>query len=216
MKKYFYFFSVVFLTLISCRSNESIQMNEEIYNLRNDIASKSISEQKKLFIELSTNDKVKFWENKLQQVLTQNLSQEQKRITKEILSEIPKTVDGNYDGVRIMELAVSIAKITPRNEFLKMFVDYGDYKRDNSSYSSKFNNQTIVQELENHLEFLKHNKESFYKENSTTNNQTARELPDCNCAWTCGFYSGHHDDCKGTATGCGFLGRFPCTGHTGP
>ncbi|WP_394364433.1 hypothetical protein [Chryseobacterium taklimakanense] len=63
---------------------------------------------------------------------------------------------------------------------------------------------------------MKQNKESFYKEHPTANNQTGRELPDCNCAWTCGFFSGHHDDCKGTATGCGFLGRFACTGHTGP
>lgn len=192
-------------------------MSQEMYNLRNDIASKSISEQRKLFIELSTKDKVKFWENKLQQILTQNLSEEQKRITQEILNEIPKTVNANYDGVKIMELAVSIAKITPRGEFFKMFVDYGDYQRDNSSYAAKFNNETIVQELDNHLKFIKKNKESFYKENSPASNETtARELPDCNCAWTCGFFSGHHDDCKGTATGCGFLGRFACTGHTGP
>ena len=226
MKKKHYFLLYLLMTLLftSC-NNSSDRLDEQMTNFREDLVSKGTTDQKKIFNGLTTETKIRFWENKVSQVLSQDLSKEQRFLTEQILKEIPKSQMSNYDGINLMNLAIKMAKITPQSEFISMFVSYGDYSRDFDAYKNNINNELIIKDLEFYLNEIKINKKRFFEEGgilhegANSNTQTdalGRPLPDCNCSWTCGFFGTHHNNCKATETGCGFLGQFSCDGHTGP
>lgn len=211
------------LVFVSCREEK---LDEEMSNFRNNLVSKNMDEQKKVFNHLNSATKINFWENKVSQVLTQNLNEQQRDLVEEILTELPKSQLNNKSAIKLVELAIRMAKITPQEEFINMFVNYGDYYRNQKLYTPELNNDNnkfIINELEVSIEQIRESKRKLFpednsmvSENATNGQVSGRILPDCNCSWTCGFYGGHHNNCTPTDSGCGLFGQYGCGGHTGP
>ena len=125
MKKFFAILSVLTLLLVfSCRGND--QIADEY---RSNLDLKSELQQKELFKDLTTENKIRVWQSKINQIQTQNLSTEQKELIRSINNEIVKVAEENYDGIKLFEYAISLAKITPEDEFVRMFSVIGDYKK---------------------------------------------------------------------------------------
>lgn len=212
---------IMLFALLATRCGREVKLDDGMSNFRKNLVSKNQTQQKIIFNNLTTSTKIKFWENKVAQVLNQNLTKKQRILTKSILLEIPLSQSKTYDGIKIMELAIEMAKITPQDEFIKMFVLYEDYIRNEKSYNN-INNQLIINDLVFDLSQIKSKKKKLFEQkanitepNNNGNTQGSIQ-PDCNCSWTCGFYGTHHDNCTGTSSGCGFLGWGGCGGHTGP
>ena len=125
MKKFFAILSVLTLLLVfSCRGND--QIADEY---RSNLDLKSELQQKELFKALTTENKIRVWQSKINQIQTQNLSTEQKELIRSINNKIVKVAEKNYDGIKLFEYAISLAKITPEDEFVRMFSVIGDYKK---------------------------------------------------------------------------------------
>ena len=210
MKKLFFIFCAIFLSLInSCREND--QVADEY---RSNLDLKSELKQKEMFKELTTVNKIRVWQSKMKQIQNENISTEQKALISKINSEIAKVAEKNYDGIKLFEYAVSLSKITPDDEFIRMFSVLGDYKRNNNSYNKFINNNRgfVTQDLEDYLAKIKSNKIAFYSQIQNTG--VVSKKPTCNCKWTCGLYpSLPNSPCEGSNGGCGFLWIEDCTGH---
>ena len=175
---------------------------------------KSELEQKETFKNLDTDSKIRIWKSKLEQIKTKNISSEQKVLINNISDEISKMTNADYDGIKLFEYAVEMAKITPEDEFIRMFSVIGDYNRNNNLYNnstSKLTEGKLVKDLENYLTNLKTSKIKFL--NASKNNSSQRiAAKDCNCRWTCLFYSSvTNDNCNKTNSVCGFLWTQECT-----
>ena len=208
MKKIISFITLFSLLVIqSCRSSADEKMDE----YRNDLDLKSELVKKETFKGLSTSEKIDLWKSKLNQILSQDLTNEQKNLVEQIKNEIPNLNSQEYNGVKLIELSIQMAKITPQDEFIRMFSFLGDYKRSSTEYSKVIENDLIVNDLETFLNTVKTRNSAFY-ENETINKSAK---PECNCKWTCGMYGGVDDNCTGSSSGCGFLWLQSCTGHIG-
>jgi hypothetical protein len=210
MKKIFFAFLTLTLTTLSlnsCKETSEIPLQEEnqaIKTQKNDITARTVTMQKSDFNDLSTNDKIKIWSEKLDQVLTQNLTDEQRTLVQGIKIELPNVASDDYDGIRLAELGLEMAKITPEDEYIRMFEMLDDYHRDNSLYTNNIDNANIVDDMNIFLQEVKDNKDLYQHETLSKGS--------CNCKWTCGFYSGHTDNCIKTDSGCGFLWMSSCNG----
>lgn len=203
MKKFFAILSVLTLLLVfSCRGND--QIADEY---RSNLDLKSELQQKELFKDLTTENKIRVWQSKINQIQTQNLSTEQKELIRSINNEIVKVAEENYDGIKLFEYAISLAKITPEDEFVRMFSVIGDYKKNENLYNNHFSNEKLVLNLQQNLNDLKNKKYEFYASGTVTNKN---QQPTCNCSWTCGFYGGGTNDCNTSISGCGFLWISEC------
>lgn len=210
MKKLFLAFLTLTLTTLSlnsCKETSEIPNQEEnqiIKSMKNNIAYKTSSIQKSDFNDLSTSDKIKIWNDKMDQILTQNLTDTQRSLVEGIKSELPNVGSDTYDGIKLAELGLEMARITPENEYIRMFEVLEDYNRDASLYTDNIKNDNIVSDMESFVQEVKTNKTLYrYQKLSTSS---------CNCKWTCGFYSGHTDNCTSTDSGCGFLWMGSCNG----
>lgn len=195
------------LFLNSCKETSEIPSQEENQNIKaqkNNITARTAGMQKSEFNELSTNDKIKIWDDKLKQVLTQNLTEEQRILVNGIKSELSNVTSKEYDGIKLAELGLEMAKITPEDEYVRMFEVLDDYQRNNSLYTNDIKNSNIVSDMNIFLQQVKSNK-SLYQHETLSKGS-------CNCKWTCGFYAGHTDNCELTDSGCGFLWMGSCTG----
>ena len=199
--------STLILTFNSCKeSSESVlqEQNESTVAVKNNMLARTTSMQKSDFNDLSTLDKIRVWDNKLEQVLTENLTNQQRVLVENIRIELPKVALENYDGIALAEYGLEMAKITPENEFVRMFAMLENYERDNSQYSGVLNNENIISDMNIFLQEVQENKALYAKEKIS--------LKSCNCKWTCGWYAGNHDNCEKTTSGCGFLWMSACTG----
>lgn len=206
MKKSIFIFSFlsIMFSAITCRQND--QTADEY---RNNLDLKSELQQKEVFKNLDTNSKIRLWKSKLEQIKNENISSEQKSIINNISIEVSKINNDNYDGQKLFEYAIQMAKITPEDEFIRMFSLIGDYKKNSSLYKSSFTNSNIVSDLENYLIKIQKNKRNFYANNFSTKSLR----PTCNCRWTCVFYTNvTNDNCNSSVSGCGFLWIQECTG----
>ena len=209
MKKLIFILSAVLIlvSITSCRQND--QIADEY---RNNLNLKSELEQKETFKNLDTDSKIRIWKSKLEQIKTKDISSEQKNLINTISNEVSKMTNADYDGIKLYEYAIEMAKITPEDEFIRMFSVIGDYNRNNNLYNeSKLTEGKLVKDLENYLTNLKTSKIKFL--NDTKNNsQRIATRRDCNCRWTCLFYSSvTNDNCNSTSSGCGFLWTQECT-----
>ncbi|AZI54527.1 hypothetical protein EIB75_04365 [Epilithonimonas vandammei] len=131
MKRIITFITLFSLLVIqSCRSSE----DEKMDNYREELQLKSEPSQKEAFKNLTSENKVKIWGSKLSQVLTQDLSQEQRSLVEALRGEIKNMKSPSYDGIKLIELGIELAKITPENEFINMVSELEDYKRDEKLY----------------------------------------------------------------------------------
>ncbi|MFC0343990.1 bacteriocin fulvocin C-related protein [Epilithonimonas hispanica] len=210
MKRIITFITLFSLLVIqSCRSSE----DEKMDNYREELQLKSEPSQKEAFKNLTSENKVKIWGSKLSQVLTQDLSQEQRSLVEALRGEIKNMKSPSYDGIKLIELGIELAKITPENEFINMVSELEDYKRDEKLYLLKSNNNPIVLNLQNFLITVKQRNKLIVEENQ--GNVLNKKRP-CDCSWTCGMYSGSSDDCAATESGCGIFWSQPCTGTIRP
>jgi hypothetical protein len=211
MKKLIFILSafLILVSITSCRQND--QIADEY---RNNLNLKSELEQKETFKNLDTDSKIRIWKSKLEQIKTKDISSEQKNLINNISNEVSKMTNADYDGIKLFEYAIEMAKITPEDEFIRMFSVIGDYNRNNNLYNnstSKLTEGKLVKDLENYLTNLKTSKIKFL--NASKNNSSQRiAAKDCNCRWTCLFYSSvTNDNCNKTNSGCGFLWTQECT-----
>lgn len=108
MKKILTFTFLILLFAQSCRTSE----DEKIDTYRNVVQRKSEIEQRTLFKGLTTENKLKVWQSKLDQILTQKLTKQQRIYVLIFKEEMSKTVSVNYDGIKLIETGIAMAKIT--------------------------------------------------------------------------------------------------------
>lgn len=106
----------------------------------------------------------------------------------------------------ILEIAIAIAEITPREDFIQMFESLDKYE-----FTGSFQGKEICLECIEDME-------SYSRELSTIQAASFRsgDKANCNCRWTCSFmetfFGGDSTtDCEKTDTGCGFLWTQSCT-----
>ena len=170
MKKLIFILSafLILVSITSCRQND--QIADEY---RNNLNLKSELEQKETFKNLDTDSKIRIWKSKLEQIKTKDISSEQKNLINNISNEVSKMTNADYDGIKLFEYAIEMAKITPEDEFIRMFSVIGDYNRNNNLYNeSKLTEGKLVKDLENYLTNLKTSKIKFL--NASKNNSSQR------------------------------------------
>lgn len=191
-------------------SKENSQVNKEVTTvIRQDfLKDKDFASIKSDFNVLDEDKKIALWDEKLSQVLSQNLSAHIKEQIKKLKIEINKEV---IDPKSISDISLSLATNIPEEDFLSMFTTLEDY-----NFRDTFTGRTKVSsEILNDLRSLNYN----YESNSVKSNPLSRGvgLKDCNCNWTCGLYAGGSTSkCKTTTSGCGFLWAFDCENRVGP
>ena len=104
---------------------------------------KSELEQKETFKNLDTDSKIRIWKSKLEQIKTKDISSEQKNLINNISNEVSKMTNADYDGIKLFEYAIEMAKITPEDEFIRMFSVIGDYNRNNNLYNDTYKSKLV-------------------------------------------------------------------------
>lgn len=188
------FITLSFLLMQGCQK-------EEIQHERNSVGRETILlnsgylNQKEAFSTLSPNEKKNIWIDKLEHLLSLSLPIEHLNYIGALKAELV-ALDGHQSSQRIVEIGVSLANITPREDFLLMFASLVDYDFKNSFIGSESCSECISDMLSE----------------SQQGNQNLAKRKSCNCSWTCDSYSGvdSTSDCEETETGCGFLWLFRC------
>lgn len=193
---------------LACTKESDSQESTINANLRESfLKNKDYSSIKNDFNLLDKKGKIELWNEKLNQLLSQELPTESKNLIKKLIIELNKE---QVDPKIMSEIAVSLAKSIPAEDFYKMFTELNDYK-----YEGKFKGNTIVpKEIITDLYSMNYD----YKANeigSKINKTTVTSA--CNCNWTCDSYAGGSTaDCTSTTSGCGFLWAFSCERRVGP
>lgn len=197
VKKIITFVTIVILGSCS-QSNESIT---PIDGRESFIDGKTNAQQKEDYSELTFEGKMALWLSKLLQLESANLSSEHLKLIssmKEILNKV-KSEDELASTAEFQQLGISLAEITPREDFIQMFARLDDYYSPSSSESLRVQ-ATITNELT----------QGFTDKLNPNHSTRTNGNPDCNCDWTCGDGACTHSDCDSTSSGCGFLWLFSC------
>ncbi|PZU86961.1 MAG: hypothetical protein DI529_07990 [Chryseobacterium sp.] len=205
---------ITFITLLCLLAVQSCRQDEKMNELREDLQGKTELSQKETFRNLTTDSKVKIWESKLNQVLIQDLTKEQRVLVEALKGEIKNMNSPTYNGVKLIELGIALAKITPENDYIKMVSSLENYTTTKNVKIGKINNVFVVKDLENFLIRVKKRNKLIIEESQSSGGITNKK-PVCNCSWTCGMYGGVDDNCTASNGGCGFLWLQDCTGHIG-
>lgn len=199
------FLNIIVLLLLSCNENSEIESSN--LNFRHAfIKGKSNFQIRQDFNNLPPAEKIKIWEDKLNQILKQNLPNELKTTINDLKTEL--VINGMNAENQISNYALILAEMIPTKDFEKMFFDLGDYN---------YNSFSILKEDKSELiNFLK-NSSFYYSNNFYQRTPTLEEsYPPCNCNWSCGVQSSmnpaisYTDKCTPTLTGCGFMGMSGC------
>jgi hypothetical protein len=188
-----------FIVFIACSKENSNSISSQATTFRADfIKGKSFDETKNSFDKLTTIEKYDLWNEKLDQLLSENLPNEHMVLIKELKIELVNIKENKFN--RIPELAIQLAEITPKNDFIRMFAELGDYK-----YNGKFSdNEKVSADIINTFKIVK---------NNNLKSTSILKLPNCNCSWTFdSTVGGSTSNCIETTSGCGFMWQFPCTG----
>jgi hypothetical protein len=195
---------------IACSNNENTPKEVKIESkLRESfLENKDFATMKADFNELSDREKIALWDEKLNQLLNQNIPAKHKSLIIELKIELAKEI---IDVKAISDISINLANITPEDDFYKMFATLDNYK-----YNEHFVGRTKVsEEFRQSLVSIRFN----YKKNAENigiNSKSNGGRP-CNCNWTCSLYAGGpSSNCKPTTSGCGFLWAFECEKRVGP
>ena len=182
---------VVFLStaiFIACSKENGEETNYVSSKLRTTfLEGKNYSKISNDFNMLSKKEKTDLWNDKLNQLLSLDLPIEHKELISDLKLEISKD---QMDVKKISNIAISLAKLTPEEDFAKMFTNLYDY-----NYYGKFEGKTKVS-----IKAI---------EKFKINNSINSKIP-CNCEWTCSWYGNSTSNCKTTSSGCGFMWFFEC------
>lgn len=193
---------------LACTKETDSQESTINANLRESfLKNKDYSSIKNDFNLLDKKSKIELWNEKLNQLLKEELPTDSKNLIKKLVVELNKE---QVDPKNMSEIAVNLARSIPAEDFYKMFTELNDYK-----YEGKFKGNSIVpKEIITDLYSMNYD----YKANEigTEINKTT-VTRDCNCNWTCDSYvGGSTSNCKATSSGCGFLWAFSCERRVGP
>jgi hypothetical protein len=173
---------------IACSKDNNDDANNVASKLRTTfLEGKNYSKISNDFNLLSKKGKTALWDDKLNQLLEENLPIEHKELITALKLELNKEV---MDAKKISTIAINLAKLTPEEDFAKMFANLNDY-----NYDGKFEGKTKIS-----LVAI----EKFKISNSITSRIS------CNCEWTCSWYGSSSSNCSGTRSGCGFMWFFEC------
>ncbi len=169
----------------------------------NFLKNNTFDENKSKFDNLVTKDKYILWNNKIEQLLDQKLPNAHLVILKQLQIELKNLAIDKPN--RIPELAIKLARITPKQDFIMMFAELEDYH-----YNGKFiDTAKVPNEIINSFKITITNRNQDTKHNIKTSRRKK-----CNCSWTCdSTVGGYTTNCEETTSGCGFMWMFPCTGR---
>jgi len=203
MKKYnLSILITLFLSLIiffACSKENNSDTVVTSTKFRSDfLKDKDLAKIKTDYNILDKKEKVELWNEKLEQLLNQDLPVENKKLILQLKLELNMDV---FASKAISEIALSLAKTIPEEDFFRMFSDLNDY-----NYTGKFKGVNKVSE-EILIDLKSINPDFQAKIMSTS--KIARSIP-CNCDWTCSWYGSTRVQCTSTRSGCGFLWAFEC------
>jgi hypothetical protein len=161
------------------------------------LKGKDYAKVKSDYYVLDKKEKVQLWNEKLEQLLRENLPAENRNLIMQLKLELNKEV---FASKAISEIAINLAKITPEEDFFRMFSDLNDY-----NYGGKFKGVNRVSD-DVLMDLRSINPDTQAKIMLTL--KTA-SIP-CNCDWTCSWYGSTRLKCTSTRSGCGFLWAFEC------
>ncbi|MAT55133.1 MAG: hypothetical protein CMN32_11685 [Saprospirales bacterium] len=215
MKKSLFLFFVTTAFLISC-TKEPHQNFTKI----NDLDLVEVFQSKSNLLNLSPRNRKIAWIARLNEYKNLDLKPSQVILIDELIKEIESMDTEVFMATpKLTELAIEMAKITPMEDYLNLFCSTGDYLPEITGIGSVC--EQCINDLRN-VDF-----QSF-----DPSNEVKSRTSDCNCAWTCqqqednmlcepGYYATTlppcDDDqtsgcCNQTASGCGFLFLYSCTG----
>jgi hypothetical protein len=192
-----------YTVIISCSDENNVEKVSSNINFReNFITNKTFDIIKQDFQKLSIKDKHILWDNKINQLLSENLPEEHILLIKELKIEFEKNI--NKKENRLKSIFIQLAQITPEEDFIKMFFELTDYK------------------FHGHFQkFIPSESFNIYLENCNyeyTDYQRVAPLPDCNCSYTCTIQTINPSicqtsKCNPTMDGCGPFGLSECDGR---
>lgn len=210
--KYYSNFCLLFLVvlMISC-SKQEITSNHELPNFGNHVFFENL-DSKSEFLSMPRETQKQAWIIKLEKHQNFNLNGDQH----EIISNMVSILKGFDKGVfylseDLRQMAIEMAKITPEEDFLNLFVRLNSMPEITNSGEKCIK---CLEELENYQPII------------IDNNSASQRAIDCNCSWVCEPLVGPAPPCSGviqacsgtstsnccnaTTSGCGFLGLFGC------
>lgn len=196
------------LILVACTKDNFTTDSAAENTLRESfLKQKDFSTIKSDFNNLTEKEKIALWNEKLDQLLTQNLPLEHKKLIIELNAELKKT---NINVENVSNISFHLANITPEDDFYQMFMSLNDYKFEGGFIGTAKVNDA----LKKSLKLVKFN----YTKNTNIPNLNAKTNGGaCNCNWTCSLYAGGSTtNCRQTTSGCGFLWAFPCENRVEP
>lgn len=196
--------SGIFFIACSKQSDESNIIDSNNSKLRSEfLKGKNQDQIIAAFSALTPAEKTNLWVEKTNQLLSSNLPVTHKNL----IAKLKNLMLQNNDPTKLEDFRntlVSLAKITPAEDFFLMVEKMDDYK-----FQGRFIGKTSVSdEILNDLKNLGN-------ETSISNNtqNTASKTAACNCRYTCWMYGGGSSNCKETVDGCGPFGMSTCNGH---
>ena len=193
---------------IACTKETDSQESPNSENIRESfLKNKDYSAIKSDFNLLNKKSKIELWNEKLNQLLNEELPTDSRNLIKKLIIELNKE---QVDPKSMSEIAVSLAKSIPAEDFYKMFTELNDYQCE-----GKFKgNTTVPKEIITDLYSMNYD----YNANEIVSDMNKTTVTrDCNCNWTCDSYAGGStSNCKSTSSGCGFLWAFSCERRVGP
>lgn len=182
--------SLALFNLISCSDNNEIERTSSNKRISQVLNEKNYTTQKIMYSLLNEEEKLKIWNDKIENILQKNnLTKEQSDLIYELKNNISLNLfkDGERNDER--EIFKSI--------FVKNFL-----KKTVNVFSEDF----IVSNF-------------YYINENTAKAVPIDDLSDCTCnigsMWSCSgsFECKDTNKCADTTSGCGFLTMFECTGR---
>lgn len=159
---------------------------------------------KSKFRKLDVKDKFALWNNKIDQLLAQNFSDEHINLLMKLKAEFKKNSDGKENELK--EVFIDLAKITPEKEYIEMFFELDDYTFNGNFDNKVVSNKSLIKYLET-CDFTYDNSKLLQRP----------YLRDCNCNYSCYVQTANPgvcqtDRCNPTSDGCGPFGMSGCDG----
>jgi hypothetical protein len=192
---------------IACTKETDSENSRNNTNLRESfLKNKDYSTIKSDSNLLDKKSKINLWNEKLNQLIEQDLPIQSENLIKNLILELNKD---EVDSKKISDIAVTLATIIPEDDFYKMFTELNNYK-----YEGNFKGKTkVTKEIINDLYSMNYEYKTDVLNTQLTNKTVAK---DCNCNWTCDLYAGGSSaNCKKSSSGCGFLWAFECERRVG-
>jgi hypothetical protein len=196
---------IIAMIFYSCSKESEVEPSKNTNLRTNFLGKKTYQEMKPTFDKLTFEEKVNLWENKINQLLTQNFPKEHLSLIKKLQMEFKKSNRNELNSLK--ETFIQLAKITPEKDFMDMFMDLKDYK---------FNGSFEV--LKKQEELITYLNTSDYQYSKTVNYLSDSNAPPCNCNYSCSAQTVnphvcYTSSCTPTTDGCGPFGLSSCDGR---